>query len=949
MELSDRLKLTRLVKGVMKGTVIPKCYKKKWNADLTMETNRTHVSRSDLQVDEDVHFVLEDNEFTFSTSTPNDRNIELSRKTYSKKNPIVQHSHVIFNKAPERFKNEISIRNIASTSFDLKNTMMPSGNKTLLRKRKKDAGSLNSNCSLSKKLLKKNLLLKCKSASQNTITKVPRQPRSKSVDSLLVNNDGSDSEVEVVAVIKKGESEQNSNNSSMKKFSNIHNNMSNRKTNKSFENEAKKQMLVNEADKAPSMPTYPNLFPDAPNRANSVRWLNANGTISVPGYSQGFSQNSPKPQERCEKGNAQTENRDVLLLPEMKMTHEKRPKGKRELKGLYENLNEISWAHETSFKNLLRSPDYIRHSERSTGRIAGTGKNLRKLKPHENTKGKRGKCHTAANILARKKSKIARLNHTQKEKKGIRNNLISENKKKVAKPAAISEKKKSAAKSKSSTMEQSSTDEEDVRYKLACPLPKAKVCAIKAKIESKVKNMDGSKLKLDPLKMNSDAQKMKSNVYKVKSEGSKTKIDVVKMKSYVPHIKPDDSPPSTSGLQSGILNNKNIPLSKSSDLKNFIKKVNKFAPYEMQLFQKMLEGNEDFYSAVQKGSKLRVRLQPLEYTELWNAEFYEEFRKRILDQAFRQAIESRDYNSVQSLYQDMMDSMQVQQKVNNNNNRLPKRRRFEDENVRTSIRQSEGAFKYKEIVVKKQKNYLQVVLVPSDIRQNCLTVEAMKELKDAFLLAKKDSNCRAVLLNSSGSYFCTGVDLSPLVGSNKKQAAEELANSINELVLTLSMFTKPVVAAVNGAVLGFGVSLLTYCDVVLASDKATFCLPAAKIGYIPEGGITLTLPQVVGSSVATEMFLQGRRLTAEQALRCGLVSEVLWPTSLMNEVMPRLENIISQPLQVMETTKAMVRCHLWDKLKQHIEFERTLLVEHWQTRECQENIKQVLANGWIAD
>ncbi|GFT35795.1 chromodomain Y-like protein, partial [Nephila pilipes] len=225
-------------------------------------------------------------------------------------------------------------------------------------------------------------------------------------------------------------------------------------------------------------------------------------------------------------------------------------------------------------------------------------------------------------------------------------------------------------------------------------------------------------------------------------------------------------------------------------------------------------------------------------------------KKKVVAKKSVIAVENKDFNSVRATYHDMMDSVQNGQQNNTgSNNKLPKRKKPEEETLRSSIRQSEGAFKYKEIVVKKRKNYMHVVLVPNDVRQNSLTIEAMKELKDAFLLAKKDTNCRAVLLNSSGAYFCTGVDLSPLIGSNKKQAAEELANSIRDLVLTLSMFTKPVVAAVNGAVLGFGVSLLTYCDVVLASDKATFCLPATKIGYIPEGGITLTLPQVVGSSL----------------------------------------------------------------------------------------------------
>ncbi|KFM72016.1 Chromodomain Y-like protein, partial [Stegodyphus mimosarum] len=225
----------------------------------------------------------------------------------------------------------------------------------------------------------------------------------------------------------------------------------------------------------------------------------------------------------------------------------------------------------------------------------------------------------------------------------------------------------------------------------------------------------------------------------------------------------------------------------------------------------------------------------------------------------------------------------------------------------------------------------------------------MKELKDAFLLAKRDSNCKAVLLNSSGSYFCSGIDLSQLIGANKKQAADEMAATIKDLVITLGHFTKPVVAAVNGTTIGFGVSLLTFCDVILASDKATFSIPATRLGYLPEGGITLTLPQLVGAGVATEMLLHGRRLTAEQALRHGLVSEVLWPTHLMNEVMPRIQTIVSQPLSVMETLKSMVRCHLWDKLKSHVERECRLLPPFWLDAQCQHNIKRTLQTGWLVD
>ncbi|GBM02626.1 hypothetical protein AVEN_258933-1 [Araneus ventricosus] len=615
----------------------------KWNPNATMEpkpviSSKARTSRSIIQVDEDVHLILDDSDADIPVTTPSEKSIQLPRKTYSKRNPIV-YQPVKAHETSNRLKVDTFINHGASSSFS-KNSPLPSGNKNLLRKRKKDIEPIFSESPVPKKSARKNTSFKYGNASQSSTPKDPRPSTSKSFDRVPVKYEGSsDSEIEILSV-KLASTTEKSTNGTMKKFSN-NNNLNNKKSNKCFESMAKKELLINEAEIAPFVPTNPNIFPDPPNRANSMRWLSANGTIAVPGYSQGFSPSTLKPQVRSENGSMPAENSSAVLSPDLKLSTEKKSKGKRELKGLYENLNEISWAHETSFKNLLRSPDYIRHSERSTGRIAGTGKNLRKLKPQAQPQTERIKRETAANLLARKKSKMARLNYTQKGKQAVREKLLSRaQNKKEGKQAQII-KKKVLPKLKPSSSRDSTDDDDTIRYKFASDPPKLKLnTVLKTKtVANKTKLSNGLKLKPDPSKVNSDAQKVKSNIFKLKPDKPKAKLNIAKVKNYVPVIKHDSSPPSTSGLQSGASSSKGLSRSKSADIRRSMKKNSSFTnfPPEMQFFQNMLDADNARYSAAGKGNDVWVMLQPLENTKLWSADFYEEFRKYLLDQALSKA------------------------------------------------------------------------------------------------------------------------------------------------------------------------------------------------------------------------------------------------------------------------------------------------------------------------
>lgn len=319
------------------------------------------------------------------------------------------------------------------------------------------------------------------------------------------------------------------------------------------------------------------------------------------------------------------------------------------------------------------------------------------------------------------------------------------------------------------------------------------------------------------------------------------------------------------------------------------------------------------------------------------------------------------------------------------------------EERRLSVRQSESAFKYKEIVVRKAQGFTQVSLDTHTKHKNALNprvsvipaqpsrvldvlirffsfMKVFKELMQVLHAAKFDDSC-LVLLTGSGNVFCSGVDLHYVLGDeasnalDKRQCVYEMARGIREFVTALAQFPKPLVAAVNGPAVGLGVALLPLCDVVYASDKATFSCPYRLLGQTPEGGASYTLPQTMGHAVASEVLLAGRRITAMEACQFGLVSQVFWPTSLMQEVVPRVQKMATsshgsmvslliilrrlEPLltfsalslkQVLEATKLLLRSHQRGRIEQVVSTECQMLTNMWLSSQCISAIRTYIAN-----
>jgi len=154
------------------------------------------------------------------------------------------------------------------------------------------------------------------------------------------------------------------------------------------------------------------------------------------------------------------------------------------------------------------------------------------------------------------------------------------------------------------------------------------------------------------------------------------------------------------------------------------------------------------------------------------------------------------------------------------------------------------------------------------------------EVYDAFQTLGGDDAVRAVIWTGSGRGFCAGVDLEHLkahqaggrAGKGPRLGEEAF---LRKLPLELLEYPKPVIAAVNGAAIGVGVTMILPCDLRIAAAGAKLALPFVRLGILPGLGSTHLLPRLVGPSRARELVLSGRKLDAEEAARIGLVDEVV--------------------------------------------------------------------------
>ncbi len=181
---------------------------------------------------------------------------------------------------------------------------------------------------------------------------------------------------------------------------------------------------------------------------------------------------------------------------------------------------------------------------------------------------------------------------------------------------------------------------------------------------------------------------------------------------------------------------------------------------------------------------------------------------------------------------------------------------------------------------------------------NAMTAELCEELHVHLRRLAKERTCRAVILTGAGRGFCAGVDLRGFGAAPGNDGSDEprdrLANQehMSKLVLGLRALPQPVIAAVNGPAAGLGLALSLGCDIRYASTAAVFRAAFINIGLSNcDMGTSWLLPRLIGASRSHELMLTGRRMDAEEALRIGLVAEVVDGAALLDRAVHGAEQI----------------------------------------------------------
>jgi len=156
-------------------------------------------------------------------------------------------------------------------------------------------------------------------------------------------------------------------------------------------------------------------------------------------------------------------------------------------------------------------------------------------------------------------------------------------------------------------------------------------------------------------------------------------------------------------------------------------------------------------------------------------------------------------------------------------------------------------------------------------KKNALTVEMYQAMTDALLDAQDDKAVRAVLITGQPGIFTSGNDLEDFM--RRPRAGDD--SPVFQFMRALLACDKPVIAAVTGAAIGIGTTMLLHCDFVYVADDARLAMPFVALGLVPEFASSLVVPQLMGHRRAAEKLLLGDPFSAETAVECGIANAVL--------------------------------------------------------------------------
>ncbi|RKH39954.1 enoyl-CoA hydratase [Corallococcus sicarius] len=226
-------------------------------------------------------------------------------------------------------------------------------------------------------------------------------------------------------------------------------------------------------------------------------------------------------------------------------------------------------------------------------------------------------------------------------------------------------------------------------------------------------------------------------------------------------------------------------------------------------------------------------------------------------------------------------------------------------------------------------------------KKNAFT-HAMYEAATAALQeADRRDDVRVVLLSGAGGAFTAGNDIGDFV--EHPPAGEDSA--VFRYLRALSSMEKPVLAAVEGAAVGIGTTMLLHCDYVVAGEKARFSMPFVNLGLCAEGASSLLLPRMAGFALASELLMFGDPFNAETALRAGIINKAVPEAQLKEVATERARSLAARPMEALKVTKRLIRGPLREQVQETLKREGVEFIQRLHSDEAREALMSFMTRG----
>jgi enoyl-CoA hydratase/carnithine racemase len=223
-------------------------------------------------------------------------------------------------------------------------------------------------------------------------------------------------------------------------------------------------------------------------------------------------------------------------------------------------------------------------------------------------------------------------------------------------------------------------------------------------------------------------------------------------------------------------------------------------------------------------------------------------------------------------------------------------------------------------------------------KRNAMTSSMYVKLADVFNGAAKDERTRVVLWHGAGDSFCAGNDVEDFLKNPPGPGESPQARMMNALL----DFDKPLIAAVQGAAIGGGTTMLTHCDFVYAGENAKFQMPFVNLAVVPEFGSSFSVPARIGHLRAAELILLGLPFDAQRALNLGLVTQVVPDQNLLATATETAHQLAVKPAGALQASKRLMKRPFREQVKAAMATENEVFSAQVRSEDAKEALTAFL-------